>query len=64
MVGLKMFVLALIFALGAVLMEGGGSACGDPSWLFRAAADSIGHYSAGPEISASSQVCLARSFRD
>lgn len=64
MAGLKRVALALIIAFTAMLMEGCSAACGDPSWLLRVAGDSIGNYSAGPEVSASGQVCITRSFGD
>lgn len=64
MAGLKRFVLALILALTAVLMDGCSAGCGDPTWLLHVATDSIGNYSASADVSASGQVCATRSFGD
>jgi hypothetical protein len=64
MAGLRRILLVLILAFAAMLMEGCGAACGDPSWLLRVAGDSIGNYTAPPEVSASGQVCVTRSFGD
>jgi hypothetical protein len=64
MAGLRRIVLALIIALTALLMDGCSAACGEPSWLLRVAGDSIGNYTAGPEVSATGQVCITRSFGD
>ncbi|ELR85694.1 hypothetical protein W7U_10760 [Mycobacterium sp. H4Y] len=61
---LRRIVLASLIALTAMLMDGCSVACSDPSWLLRVAGDSIGNYTAGPEVSASGQVCVTRSFGD
>lgn len=64
MAGLKRFLLALILALAAMLMDGCSAACSEPSWLLRVAGDSIGNDATGLNVSASDQVCITRSFGD
>ncbi len=64
MAGVNRFILALILALTAVLMEGCSGTCGEPNWLLRVAGDSIGPDASGLNVSASEQVYVTRSFGD
>ena len=61
MASLRKFLLAVILALTALLMNGCSAGCSEPSWLLRVATDSIGTDATGLNVAASDQVCIAPS---